>query len=115
MKTTIKDLLNRYTQLNVEAEEHIRDILRTQPDCRASFVVDPEDDPASLDSYPVTVTIRDDSQDATLGITDVYLDEKGGICYKGLDVDYDTEIEDIPIDPSVIPDILSFFSAIIPE
>lgn len=115
MKTTIKDLLDRYKQLDAEAEAHIRDLLRTQPDCRASFVVAPDDDPDSVDSYLSTVTVRDDGQDITLGITDVYLDEKGGICYTGYDVDSGTNIEDIPIDPSVIPGILSLLGAIIPE
>lgn len=111
---TIKDLIQRYGQLDTQAETLMRETLLRQPDYRASLVLT-GDDIYDDDNYPITVSTRKGNEDMLLGVTDVFLDEKGGIRYCGYDFEAFSDVPDLEADPSLYPGLLQFLDTVLPS
>lgn len=109
---TIKDLIQRYGQLDAETEILMRDILLRQPGYRVSLVLT-GDDIYDDDNYPITVSTRKGNEDMLLGVTDVFLDEKGGIRYTGYDFEAFSDVPDLEADPSLYPGLLQFLDTVL--
>ena len=111
---TIKNLIQQYRQLDTQAETLMRETLLRQPDYRASLVLT-GDDIYDDDNYPITVSTRKGSEDMLLGVTDIFLDEKGGIRYCGYDFEAFSDVPDLEADPSLYPGLLQFLDTVLPS
>lgn len=113
-ESAIKNLIQRYGQLDTQAETLMRETLLRQPDYRASLVLT-GDDIYDDDNYPITVSTRKGSEDMLLGVTDIFLDEKGGIRYCGYDFEAFSDVPDLEADPSLYPGLLQFLDTVLPS
>ena len=113
-ESAIKNLIQRYGQLDTQAETLMRETLLRQPDYRASLVLT-GDDIYDDDNYPITVSTRKGSEDMLLGVTDIFLDEKGGIRYCGYDLEAFSDVPDLEADPSLYPGLLQFLDTVLPS
>ena len=113
-ESAIKNLIQRYGQLDTQAETLMRETLLRQPDYRASLVLT-GDDIYDDDNYPITVSTRKGSEDMLLGVTDIFLDEKGGIRYCGYDFEAFSDVPDLEADTSLYPGLLQFLDTVLPS
>lgn len=113
-QSTFKELLHQYEQLDTRAETLMRDILLRQPGYRVSLVLT-GDDIYEPDNYPITVSTRKGNEDMLLGVTDIFLDEKGGIRYSGYDFEAFSDVPDLEADSSLYPGLLQFLDTVLPS